>query len=91
VGEKLPAEIAIAVAAQLLLARQAAAAPLAERQHGSADMTAMDRTEALPDLSAALTAAAGCGAPGCSADCGASPRPAPGRAAVLDSATAPSR
>jgi xanthine dehydrogenase accessory factor len=70
VGEKLPAEIAIAVAAQLLLSRQAPAAPLAEREHGSADMTAIDRTPAMNTGGAAR----GCGAPGCGEDCGASPQ-----------------
>jgi xanthine dehydrogenase accessory factor len=68
VGEKLPAEIAIAVAAQLLLTRQAPAAPQDAREHGSAAMTAIDRPSAIP------TGASGCGAPGCEATCGGSPR-----------------
>lgn len=86
VGNKLPAEIAIAVAAQLLLARQAPAAPLAEREPGGADMTAIDRTSAIP------TGATGCGAPcgaarSCEADCVTSPR----RAGELESSTAAAR
>jgi xanthine dehydrogenase accessory factor len=66
VGTKLPAEIAIAVAAQLLLTRHAPGAPLAEREHGRADMPMTDRP-----LSEPLSGATGCGAPGCDADCGA--------------------
>jgi xanthine dehydrogenase accessory factor len=64
VGTKLPAEIAIAVAAQLLLARPGRDEPrAAEPEQGSPAMTAMDHREAL--IGAAGCGAPGCGAPGC--------------------------
>ena len=57
VGTKLPAEIAIAVAAQILAARQAP---------GTAPLAVAVPPEALPG-------ATGCDAPDCSASCGVSP------------------